>query len=87
MFSHFAYLSLFVSMKLGGTVTYPGLEGMTFCGGYPQVICLVSSDFSGKAGSEVRVWAISSPRLHQQSPPWWEGGLELLGSRARAKCQ
>ena len=39
MFSHFAYLSLFVSMKLGGTVTYPGLEGMTFCGGYPQVIC------------------------------------------------
>lgn len=27
-FSYFVYLSLFVSMKLGETVTYPGLGGM-----------------------------------------------------------
>ena len=50
LFSHFAYLSLFVSMKLGETVTYPGLDGMTVCGGCPQVICGSPVALVGKLG-------------------------------------
>ena len=64
-------------MKLGETVNYPGLEGVSL---YGSILCSLSVPSS--FGAELvlkRAWAASFPGVFWEPPLWWEVRMELEG--------
>ena len=74
-------LTLSVSMVLGETVTCSSLEGVSLCWSL-----LVSSDFGGRAGSQVNMGHFF-PQGVLIHILFWGSGVEDRGANARARCE
>ena len=71
-------------MKLSETITYPGLEGVSFCE-CPYVVCMYPVDLV-RTGSEVNTGCVF-PRGVLAATTLVGGGAGVGGARARARCK
>lgn len=64
------FFNVSVDMKLGETVTYPSLEGVSLCGSIPMESTCAQRLWWGSW-----IWHKYVPGVYSQ--PWWEVGLKL----------